>query len=123
MTSTSASCKQRIFVLLAAASAIILNQANATTYNVAPGGSGTPDEGSSGEYDLTEALALAKAGDTISLADGTYDEAIVTVTDGSDGSPITIVGGPGAVINGDHSERNVLIQHSFITLEVSRSPL
>lgn len=82
----------------------------ATVYDVSA-------DGSSG-LDLYEAMDLAEAGDTVSLADGTYDQAVVSVRDGASGSPITVVGGPGAIINGDYSSRSVFISHSFITIQV-----
>ncbi|CAN0284514.1 unnamed protein product, partial [Laminaria digitata] len=63
-------------------------------------------------------MALAKPGDTVSLADGRYDRALVTKADGEEGNPITIEGGEGAVINGDYSSRSVLIQHDYITIKV-----
>lgn len=79
----------------------------------------TPDGGANGSpYDLTAAMGLAGPGDTVSLADGVYDRAIVTVTDGKQGSPIVIEGSRNAVIQGDFSSRSVLVQHSWITLQV-----
>lgn len=36
------------------------------------------------------------------LADGKYDEAIVTVQGGEKGNPLTITGGRGAVVNADY---------------------
>ncbi len=71
-----------------------------------------------GDYDLFTAMDEAEPGDIVSLADGTYDQPIVSVKDGEPGNPITVVGGPGAIINGDYNSRNVLITHSFITLQV-----
>lgn len=44
----------------------------------------------------------AGAGDTVVLADGEYDEPIVTVVGGEEGNPLTITGGRGAVINGEY---------------------
>lgn len=69
-------------------------------------------------WDLSEAMSSAQAGDIVSLADGTYDQAIVSENDGEPGNPITVVGGRGAIINGDFNSRSVLIKHSFITLKV-----
>lgn len=95
-------------------------KAEAVTYKVhSDRGSGSE----SGAYDLGEAMALAKPGDTVSLADGRYDRALVTKADGEDGNPITIEGGEKAVINGDFSSRSVLVQHSHITLKVSQYKL
>ena len=95
-------------VLLLGAFNYLLLGATATTYNVYPSG---------GELTINEAMSLAEAGDTVSLADGTYDEAIVSKRDGTESSPITVKGGRSAVINGGYSSRNVLITHSYITLE------
>ena len=78
----------------------------------------TFDVSSSGD-DLSEALERARPGDTIFLADGTYDTAIVSYRDGEDGQPITLEGGPDAVIKGNYRSRSVLINHSFISLRVS----
>lgn len=36
------------------------------------------------------------------LADGDYDEAIVTVQGGEEGNPLTITGGRGAVVNAEY---------------------
>ncbi|CAB1103337.1 unnamed protein product [Ectocarpus sp. CCAP 1310/34] len=82
----------------------------AVTYNVSADGDG---------FDLYEAMDLAQAGDTVNLQNGTYDSALVSVRDGEFGSPITVTGGPGAIIKGSSSSRSVLIAHSFITLKMS----
>ncbi|CAN0385323.1 unnamed protein product, partial [Ascophyllum nodosum] len=66
---------------------------------------------------LSEALELAEPGDTIFLADGTYDTAIVSYRDGKEGQPITIQGGNDVVIKGNYRSRSVLINHSFISLK------
>ena len=84
---------------------------SATTYDVSPS-----DDG----MGLSEALELAEPGDTIFLADGTYDTAIVSYRDGKEGQPITIQGGNDVVIKGNYRSRSVLINHSFISLKVSR---
>lgn len=84
--------------------------AHAAVYNVSADGSTS--------YDIYEAMDLAEAGDTVSLANGTYDQAVVSVRDGADGSPITVTGGPDAIINGHHGNQSVLITHSFITIQV-----
>ncbi|CAM9299697.1 unnamed protein product, partial [Pylaiella littoralis] len=74
-------------------------------------------DGSTG-YDLYGAMDLAEAGDTVSLTDGTYDQAVVSVRDGADGSPITVTGGPGAIINhGGNDDKSVYITHSFIAIK------
>ena len=96
-------------VLLLGVFQYLLLGATATTYKVYASG---------GDLTLDEAMSLAGAGDTVSLADGTYDEAIVSKRDGEEGSPITVKGGRGAIINGDYSSKNVRITHSYVTLEV-----
>ncbi|CAM9214371.1 unnamed protein product [Ectocarpus sp. 8 AP-2014] len=79
------------------------------TYDVTVDGDG---------FDLAEAMELAEAGDTVSLQDGTYDQALETVRDGESGNPITVVGGPGAIIKAQNSAgRSVFIGHSFIELK------
>ncbi|CAM9741543.1 unnamed protein product, partial [Sphacelaria rigidula] len=84
------------------------------TYNVSPEGE---------PYSLTEAVALAGPGDTISLADGTYREPIVTRVAGEDGNPLVFEGGRGAVISAFSGDRSLMwsqkvvdIRHSWITL-------
>ncbi|CAM9939140.1 unnamed protein product [Ectocarpus sp. 6 AP-2014] len=87
---------------------ILSPSARAVTYDASADGDG---------FDLYEAMDLAQAGDTVNLQDGTYDSALVSVRDGEFGSPITVSGGPGAIIKGSYSSRSVLITHSFITLK------
>ncbi|CAB1118084.1 unnamed protein product [Ectocarpus sp. CCAP 1310/34] len=82
--------------------------ARAVTFDASADGDG---------FDLYEAMDLAQAGDTVNLQDGTYDSALVSVRGGEFGSPITVSGGPGAIIKGSYSSRSVLITHSFITLK------
>ena len=114
--------KVTLAIFIVTLSATILDQAHAVTYKVYADDEDTSSISSSelGFYDLGEAMALAKAGDTVSLGDGTYRRALVTKADGDEGNPITIVGGENAVINGDYSSRSVLVQHSHITLKVRR---
>ncbi|CAN0313635.1 unnamed protein product [Ectocarpus sp. 13 AM-2016] len=81
------------------------------TYDVTAAGDG---------FDLAEAMELAEAGDTVSLQDGTYEQALETVRDGESKNPITVVGGPGAIIKAQNSAgRSVFVGHSFIELKVS----
>lgn len=87
----------------------------AVTYDVSASG----DNG----MGLSQALELAQPGDTIYLADGIYDTALVSYRDGEFGDPITIEGSSDAIINGGYSSRAVLINHSFITLRVSQKLL
>eukprot|EP00752_Nemacystus_decipiens_P014698 g13091.t1 len=68
-------------------------------------------------YSIGSALAEAGPGDTVVLADGEYDEAIVTVQGGERGNPLTITGGRSAVINAEYHGRLVLVQHSWVTIE------
>eukprot|EP00752_Nemacystus_decipiens_P016996 g15219.t1 len=68
-------------------------------------------------YSIGSALAEAGPGDTVVLADGEYDEAIVTVQGGERGNPLTITGGRSAVINAEYHGRVVLVQHSWVTIE------
>lgn len=88
---------------------VLLPLARGETYNVVASGDG---------LDLSDAMAVAEAGDTVSLADGTYDGAIVSTKDGTADAPITVTGGRGAIIKGDYDSRSVLVTHSFITLKV-----
>ena len=99
-----------------AAAAVALTTASAAVYNAGPDGK---------PMTIAAALDAAGPGDTIKLADGTYREPIVTKRSGEYGSPLTIEGGRGAVINyfsGDQSvmwsQKVVDIKHSWITLRV-----
>lgn len=61
-------------------------------------------------------------GDTVELQDGVYHEFLKTVNGGIEGSPITVIGGWGAVINAndpDYHHRAVEIAHSHVHLVVS----
>lgn len=103
--------------LFATAVAIMLPlTARAKVYDVSPEGE---------PYSLTAALEDAGPGDTISLADGTYDEPIVTMAAGEEDSPLVIKGSRDAVItafSGDKdmmwSQKVVDVRHSWITLQV-----
>ena len=70
-------------------------------------------------YSLSDALGKAKAGDTIFLADGTYTDRVESITAGRNGSPIKIKGGNDAVVKAESP--SVLIQHSWITIQVGRA--
>lgn len=100
------------------------NRVIAVTFNVAPGiDSESSDDGDGAcspcIYSVSQAFDMARGGDTIVLADGTYtdrDDRIRTVNDGEEGNPITIVGGRGAVIK--TPSPSVYIENSWIHLEV-----
>ncbi|CBJ34104.1 hypothetical protein Esi_0998_0003 [Ectocarpus siliculosus] len=81
------------------------------TYDVAVDGDG---------FGLAEAMDLAEAEDTVNLQDGTYEQALENVRDGESGNPITVVGGPGAIIKAQNSAgHSVFVGHSFIELKVA----
>ncbi|CAN0020458.1 unnamed protein product, partial [Ectocarpus sp. 8 AP-2014] len=82
--------------------------ADARTFEASP--DGVP-------YSIASALAEAGAGDTVVLADGTYNEAIVTVQGGESGNPLIITGGRGALVNAGEDGKVVYVQHSWVTLE------
>lgn len=54
--------------------------------------------------DLTRALAAARPGDSIRLADGTYAGKFVASTSGTQAAPIFLCGGPGAVLDAGGTE-------------------
>lgn len=56
-------------------------------------------------FSIAEALDVAGPGDTVVLSDGIYSDPILTVRSGDEGSPITITGGSGAIINGAFDDR------------------
>lgn len=102
-----------VLPLLALAASILLPLiVTATVFDVSP--EGLP-------YSIEGALAVAGAGDIVSLADGIYNEPIVTIAGGAEGAPLIIEGGPGAVINAAYGEthRMVYVQHSWVMLQVS----
>ncbi|CAB1115742.1 unnamed protein product [Ectocarpus sp. CCAP 1310/34] len=82
--------------------------ADARTFDASP--DGVP-------YSIASALAEAGAGDTVVLADGTYNEAIVTVQGGESGNPLIITGGRDALVNAGDDGKVVYVQHSWVTLE------
>lgn len=95
------------------------HQVKAKTLKVTPTGQWTALSGYSGSstiYTLPYALSIAKAGDTINLADGEYSDRVDSVTAGESGKPIRITGSEYAVIRA--VSPLVRIQHSWITLQV-----
>ena len=67
---------------------------------------------------LLQAMELAGPGDVVQLEDGTYRERLESVRNGEEGSPITVTGTGGAIINAD-AHRSVQVIHSYIHLVVS----
>lgn len=107
-----------------------------TTYSVTPDGlddddhgrilqSRPPPEGKGAPppakviYTLAHALKMARAGDTILLGNGVYNVRLVSSRSGVKGRPITIVGGPKAVIKAPSDP--IEINHSWITIQVSNT--
>lgn len=80
----------------------------AEEYAVSPDGS---------PYSIQKAMDLAGPGDTVTLADGVYTTPIVTARGGEEGDPITIKGGPGAIISGEQDDKVVTVLHSWVHLE------
>ncbi|CAM9654252.1 unnamed protein product [Discosporangium mesarthrocarpum] len=67
---------------------------------------------------LSDALASAKAGDTIHLNSGYYNAGIMSTTHGTEHAPITITGPRDAVVGGVNPDtRIVTINHSHIHLK------
>jgi hypothetical protein len=64
----------------------------------------TPPSGGGGTWNVTDAAGLKAAltgvapGDTVHLADGSYADQFVATTPGTASKPITLTGGPGAVL-------------------------
>ena len=63
------------------------------------------------------ALRMALPGTTVHLADGRYDQDVITVRDGTPSQPIRIVGEPAAVISGNGAIYVIEIQHDYIELQ------
>lgn len=66
---------------------------------------------------IQKAIDAAEAGDTILLSDGIYYQDLITKKDGIFAKPITIRGGPSAVIKGGGLGRVIEVNHDFITLD------
>jgi len=62
-------------------------------------------------------MELAKAGDIVQLADGVYGEQLFSMAHGTENSPITIIGGEGAMIKTIDSP-SIGIYHSHVHLQV-----
>lgn len=100
-------------------------QARALTYNVVPDSGDESSSSSRGlnsigqTFTLQTALDSARGGDTVSLADGVYTGQVHSIVSGTEGFPVRIVGGRGAVVKG--SSPSVLVEHSWVTLQVRES--
>jgi hypothetical protein len=109
---------KRIASVLFTVSALIPAPALATDFFVAPNGSdrflGTSKN--SPLQRIQVAVDKAKAGDTITLAPGTYKQDFVTRTNGTENQPITITGSADAVVKGGGKARVVEINHSYVVL-------
>lgn len=104
--------------VLLIASAFISAPAIATDFFVAPNGSDL-NSGTSKDSPLQRiqvAVDKAKAGDTITLAPGTYKQDFVTRTAGTEDRPITITGSADAIVKGGGKARVVEINHSYVVL-------
>lgn len=89
-------------------------------YYVSPTGSDDNDGATADKplQSIDKALSFAAAGDTVTLADGVYDQTVSSVKDGSSEAPITIMGSRKAVVRGtDDFGRIVEVRHSYITLQ------
>lgn len=84
--------------LLAVVAAVALSSVHvvAEDFQVSPDGQ---------PLSIEQALDVAGPGDTVVLSDGVYSDPILTVRSGEEGSPITITGGSGAIINGAIDDR------------------
>ena len=94
----------------------------AKIYHVTDTGQRQTDSGFSTKvkmYSLSGALGKAKAGDTVTLADGTYSTRVDSQAHGKKGSPILVTGGKDAIIKADSPA--VRVQHNWITLEARKS--
>ena len=63
-------------------------------------------------------MKLTKPGDIVELEDRIYEDPLESVTDGEEDSPITVIGGWGAIMK-LVSSPSVFITHSHIHLVVS----
>jgi Right handed beta helix region/Protein of unknown function (DUF1565) len=95
-----------------------LAQAANRTYYVSPAGS----DANAGSADapfksIQKAIDLAQAGDTVSLASGTYMQDVLSRRAGTAIAPITITGPSHAVVKGGGRARIFEINHDFITFD------
>lgn len=68
-------------------------------------------------HSIQQAMQQALPGSTIYLADGHYDQDIITVRNGTLDQPIRLMGSAQAVVNGGGNMYVVDIQHNYIELE------
>ncbi len=104
-------------ILFLFASVALANPVLATDLFVSPNGNDLNNGTSNNPFKtIQQAIDKAKAGDTITLAPGTYRQDFVTRTDGTQSKPITITGSDNAVVKGAGKGRVVEINHSYIVL-------
>ncbi len=92
---------------------------NPITYYINPSGNDTNAGTSENNAwkTIQKGLDVAKAGDTIVLAEGMYKQDVVTKRDGSANAPITIKGNAEAIVKGAGNARVFEINHSYIALQ------
>lgn len=97
---------------------LITRDTKVTTYYVSPNG----DDINSGESadnpfkTIQKAVNLANAGDKIKLAEGIYQEDVITKRNGRADNPIVITGPKTAVLTGSKKSRVIEINHDYIHL-------
>jgi hypothetical protein len=92
--------------------------ASGNIYYVNPSGNDGNNGTSAGTAFKTiqKALDVAQAGDTVTLAPGTYMQDFVTKRSGSSGAPITVTGPSNAIVKGGGNARIIEINHSYTVL-------
>ncbi|MBC8075157.1 MAG: hypothetical protein H7Y32_03700, partial [Chloroflexales bacterium] len=92
--------------------------ASGSIYYVNPNGNDGNSGTSAGSAFKTiqKGLDVAQAGDTVTLAPGTYTQDVLTKRNGAAGAPITIVGPSNAVVKGGGNARIIEINHSYTVL-------
>ena len=107
----------RIFSTLLAAAALMALPASAATVYVAPGGTGNGSAASPFGR-VTDALAVAVAGDEVVLGPGIYAEAIRTVRGGTSDQRIVIKAEqPGTAVLTTRGNTVLRVSHPFVTVQ------
>lgn len=107
-----------IYLIQICCSSIVPAKLLSKTYFVAPEGNDKHNGSSPGTAFKTiqKALQVAQAGETVTLAPGTYDQDFLSVRSGRADAPITLTGPVTAILKGGGAGRIIEINHDYFTL-------